>query len=675
MVNKNNNSQGFTLAEILVAAGLLGVLSVGVVNIMSNINKTSKRASQTFVIEQEVQKIAEKMKDKAICEATLSDPRTSITATSAGTPTAPVLSTLGDNHDILTYSEIKDSDGDIIYQVYDADGAVDATTNLLDNEYGSAEGGQVIQLQGLRLQGWTEDEPTFQANDGSIKRVGTATFRVIFKKGRGATPDEVIQRQSFGSTTISRKINIKVIVNEADRRIESCFTNSDSYVEASCTSLGGRLDGNGQCVEYMARHHTTPAAPALTIGDAESAGDMGVGFSPLVITRVDGIANQTLQFDDNEIQSYSSTGIGGNLFLNRAGGNTTFGTPGGGATVTVNDNLAVNIDTTVGGDIDVSGSSTVDGNSTVSGNLSVGQNTTISGTTTMQGDATASSNLSVTGDMNVDGNTRLGNSNTDTLNIRASINNSGGDVLVDDNLTVTGTLSVDNIRPEADSTIRSQSQIVYNSGVLNSYSEPISTNSLVTADWVKKRIAKTLDPTGSIGNAILSDIATISASDSNRAATNGINAVDCTEESWSITGEASGSITQTWSSNRCNRTINLSNVENCADSGTCGQVCIDGVCRTSWYHYEKTNQNTARNSSSGRSCWLLYPNLSSWPNSDRNVFTRAGYTSAAVSYSSAISVHTVRTCGATAAMAGFSRISSGRLRNMWWPVCCHTSRW
>ncbi|RZF22812.1 hypothetical protein DAY19_03300 [Halobacteriovorax vibrionivorans] len=274
---KRNNEFGFTLVEIMVAAGLLGVLSVAVVNIMGNINKTSKRASQVFNVQQEKQRISRFLSDKDSCQQTLNGvnfgPQPNFTTTD-------------------TLTEIRDKDGNAVISVGD--------------ELGSQA--DIITVDSMQIMKDADSTPDdFPASGGVTHYKFEATMAVIFLKGRAGADADVVKRSSYGGATIPARFKVTVITNAAGD-LQSCHGAQDEYIDAACVALGGHLDINGDCAEVRLITEaagTTPASPTYSaIIGSSTAVPVGANNTPrvpLIVTRDNGVTG--LRFDERTIQS------------------------------------------------------------------------------------------------------------------------------------------------------------------------------------------------------------------------------------------------------------------------------------------------------------------------------------------------------------------------------------
>lgn len=254
---KNFNQFGFTLVEIMVAAGLLGVLSVAVVNIIGNINKTSKRATQIFNIQQERQRLARLLSDPVACMNTLGN-------LDLGSNTSAPRQFWS----VVTVNDIKNSDDNTIYSIGDELG----------------QGVDTITVDNVRIR-----RPRDASNNptGNLVEynVGTeeytkieVTLEAYFKKGRAATSAAAVKQNTIGAAVSRATVPLQVVVHRSgpnEGRIFSCFGDADQFLNNACEALGGTIDVDGDCKDLKIRTiQTTPATNttnAATIGDTYSA--------------------------------------------------------------------------------------------------------------------------------------------------------------------------------------------------------------------------------------------------------------------------------------------------------------------------------------------------------------------------------------------------------------------
>ncbi len=247
-------TKGFTLVEVMVAAGLLGVLSVAVTQIMSNINRGTKKVRQDFEANSFKNRLATLMLSEDNCTETLGG-----LAVDAA-PGTPVLAG--------------------IKKV----GAVNPTFNI-DDQIGNA--GEALTIRDIRIFGYCNDTnpatytnhtcgadgvsfDTFSYVDGNgvpqTRRRGEISLVVNLRKsGRTgaltAEQQDAIQKSSFGALEMRTSIKLNVVTTTAGV-IEKCFGDRLDYAQATCVSMGGTFfEDDGTCRNFvMKNRNTLPSA-------------------------------------------------------------------------------------------------------------------------------------------------------------------------------------------------------------------------------------------------------------------------------------------------------------------------------------------------------------------------------------------------------------------------------
>lgn len=566
------SKKGFTLAEIMVAAGLVGVLSLALVNIMKNINTSSKKAYQDANIFQVKSLITRTIMEQGACSKTMENLTLSTVESPWGVEVANGIFERADN----------------------PPGGPDPS-NVAKYDSGTLFGAGAsgtIRIERIGVRGFQRNDGTnnyalaggtYTANtwtdpsDGLNKARGTAIMEVrIRRSSRDAADiaDDQAQKHVQGNLYQNIRIPIRVVINTANNRILSCYGAETEYVEASCTALGGVLDDSGLCVEIDAVTNSDTGnigGPALTVTAAtDTAGgalnteidsNVGTANPPLVIRG--GFPTAGIQIDGDEIQS-----ITGTLKINEHGRDIELGTDTPLNTTTVNGNFVAERNVNLGSD--PSANTLTIGNS--GDTVNIGTTTNISGTTTFTS-GTVTSNDGVV--MNLNSNTiNIANSGSDYLNVRGRIRNNGsnsptgGAVYIEDNLTVTGSQTTN-----GNTTI--QGDLTVNGGdiILPTMANTTSDNRVPNIAWVKERIARTLAPAASDVTGIMTDI--ISNSTSNDTALGVVREYVC--DSIRVYNKSGGYATNGGSGCYFNTPDTR-----CDVSGTCSRVCIGTDCRTNW---------------------------------------------------------------------------------------------
>jgi len=240
---------GFSLAEIMVAAGILGMISLGVMQMTQNLQKNQKKFQYDAEINDFIMKLQMGLRDKAACERTFAgatDP--------ANDPAALQPATVHNNAITPDYN----LSTAIIQNIYsgnvDAGGnaKVIATSVAPNNQYG-AIGGR-FQVQDIRL---FDTVAPAAMNELVEARVALRIRKLgaVDDQGDG-DPSNDILKGAWGRAEIVKTFSIMVSVwHNADPNlganipgtIRSCYVQEDFYVQGACNAIGGRLDTDGAC--------------------------------------------------------------------------------------------------------------------------------------------------------------------------------------------------------------------------------------------------------------------------------------------------------------------------------------------------------------------------------------------------------------------------------------------
>lgn len=192
MLNKDFTQKGFSLVQVMVAMALLGVISVGIMQVMKTGAKTQTTLETSYELTQTLGFIERMLASPGACEATVKD------------------KFLGDT---LTSINDYDSDGETIKAVYS-----------VNQEVGK------IKILSIKL-----DTAIITTSDG-----GSTNLIIDFDKGNSG------KRDMFGGKTFSKKIPIfvdncdrDVIVNQA----------SKGNLQTTCTGFGGKIKDYEQDVD------------------------------------------------------------------------------------------------------------------------------------------------------------------------------------------------------------------------------------------------------------------------------------------------------------------------------------------------------------------------------------------------------------------------------------------
>lgn len=207
------NESGFSLAEVMVAAGMLGGLSLAIMQITKNANKVSKSVGQSVEIMETSTQMAQAMRIEAACTQTL-----------AGATVVDV-----------------DSLPTLVPDMFGKGGRTVVTSTVPANRIGSGAG--AITIQSITVENYNES--------GSMgapinERYGTVDLTVIIQKGNNNSTSNIDpnnlgthQQSSYGAFQVTKRYNgIQVTSNPAGV-IQTCQADSSQYLAAACDMLGG----------------------------------------------------------------------------------------------------------------------------------------------------------------------------------------------------------------------------------------------------------------------------------------------------------------------------------------------------------------------------------------------------------------------------------------------------
>ncbi len=270
-----SNQKGFSLAEIMVAAGMLGVLSLGVSQLMQNSAKTEKRLSQQVNLITLDSQIMDALHDTTSCERTLGVIQgTSPNANTGGAfqplPTNAIYR--GNNPEVGTDA----AKWNIAVQAYDgADAGI----------YGS--GSNTVYVKAIEYAGFLKtsvdnkySDPTNYDNASKTAIPGTGDFwgtvvlHVDFRRGNPASYESLgsdearelkAKRSLYGQYKVPRFYKVNVRVNAANK-IVSCYAYDEIMSDTYCSLLDGHLDmATGRCTNIKIR--TSPFKAAESPAD------------------------------------------------------------------------------------------------------------------------------------------------------------------------------------------------------------------------------------------------------------------------------------------------------------------------------------------------------------------------------------------------------------------------
>jgi type II secretory pathway pseudopilin PulG len=346
---------GFSIMEVMIAAGLLGIVTVGVLQVTKNMTKSSKTDAQRVEFAQVTNQIQSLLRDEYSCEATLSG-----LSPSGGGSTFPSF-------------KRKKPDG--------------TTSSVLTSGQVYGTGGTPIFLKKMEIKNYNASS-------------GIAELWVTMNKGRKdfdsmtMAEKQSVGDTSYGTAVVPKVLKVQVILDGAGN-IKDCISDKDDYTSGACAMINGdwadkvncksiKVDGNGIDPSITARTHMQVNS-GLNVGSTLS-GDPGNGAvkisSNLDVGDKATVKNDTtitsgkLIFNDGDARINQVAG--NNLYIENkagtAGANIIAGKSGVARTTVTPSSVTINKNGTIGTGLalEVIGNTTLTGSGSTSVTLKVG---------------------------------------------------------------------------------------------------------------------------------------------------------------------------------------------------------------------------------------------------------------------------------------------------------------
>ncbi|WP_372656026.1 hypothetical protein, partial [Halobacteriovorax sp.] len=209
-----SNSSGFTLAEVVIAAGMLGVVSLGVTQLMGTMTKGQRKLSQDSTVSSLTQRAEILLRREHNCSANLRGENISANWTALPTLVRATNDWERNNADDINANKVTVLESGILY------GGASGSVRLRSIEFKSYYQPGSTQY-GVDANYNTTPENTYifdndvNATDGGAnnqREVGTVVYRLIFERlarGRTGTDEEAqedFNKRSFCSETSTQYI-------------------------------------------------------------------------------------------------------------------------------------------------------------------------------------------------------------------------------------------------------------------------------------------------------------------------------------------------------------------------------------------------------------------------------------------------------------------------------------
>ncbi|OFZ17295.1 MAG: hypothetical protein A2X86_02250 [Bdellovibrionales bacterium GWA2_49_15] len=266
-----HGSRGFSLAEIMVAAGMLGVISVGVMQMMSNMQKGQKSIAINTEKESILYNVRMALRDKLACERTFANVSVGGVAPQNGTIVGNVAGAAAVNIPRIfsggTVARV------IATTLPNGDPNMPGTTE--DNLYGKGTQGRIL-LETMQIVEFGAPYP------GDNNRNWFKIRLTFLKGGEITTGGAVADKSSFGGARTAQDFDVQYVVTASPAaapstpNIGECFVEEAQYVDAACSSLGGTVNPSGECTNIVIRKQPSGPSPTYPELAIMNLGDMQV---------------------------------------------------------------------------------------------------------------------------------------------------------------------------------------------------------------------------------------------------------------------------------------------------------------------------------------------------------------------------------------------------------------
>jgi type II secretory pathway pseudopilin PulG len=274
------NEKGFSLAEVMVAAGLLGALSLAVNQLIMNQSKSVKTVEKKFELVSTASTIRTILSDRAACHNTF--------GINAGPPATGTYDP--NNVAAGTITEIRNRNDDVMFE--------SNTDPSLAKKYGNGQ----IKIISLSLS---------SANTAPIpaNSTGLSELTIVFNRG-GAI---------YGTETISKVIQLNTRTDAAGILMDCGTTAVNDLIAnttALCDAIGGTYDptgrsGAGDCHTLQPNNQTTLTGDLVVGGASTLNGDTIVNGNVSVegnltiqdTYAIELLSDRRLKYDINPLES------------------------------------------------------------------------------------------------------------------------------------------------------------------------------------------------------------------------------------------------------------------------------------------------------------------------------------------------------------------------------------
>ncbi|MFZ9000390.1 MAG: hypothetical protein ACO20H_03745 [Bacteriovoracaceae bacterium] len=251
-MNLKNNS-GFSIAEILVATGMLGVVTLGIMQTMKDSQSVGKSTAQKFESINLIKRVNDLLKDPLICKDTFGGLDISSIVGGSGPVNIPQIKK---GNDILIKANCVGT----------------STSAVQDCMFGKETKGR-IYLKSMNLTNYNQSTKTATLELDIIKGVA---IKYDLDSMSQDEMKELKKKSAYGSISETKKTSVAFNIDGSNQIIE-CITELTYYHEGACDQLGGTIDQSDKKCKSITFHGTTSSPTAVTsVGAFQIDGDLNV---------------------------------------------------------------------------------------------------------------------------------------------------------------------------------------------------------------------------------------------------------------------------------------------------------------------------------------------------------------------------------------------------------------
>jgi type II secretory pathway pseudopilin PulG len=293
--HKFMSQRGFSLAEVMVAAGMLGVVSLGLMQITKNSNTAMKTVAQGGNMLELLQETRRALTDQDSCTVTMAGKSVAALPTNA----SPLLFQYNKNTGTPTTREVL----------------------AIGQRYGT--GPETVVVRSIELTNWTETD--VDTSPGINERYGTADVVVVFAKGsvdvdsRAGLSDAekaaIAKQSSYGSFLTTKTVEVQLIADATSNQVKRCSANEGQFLQAACAMMQGTYHG-GFCKDIQIDEHALDDATNTKYA-VESNGHMRANRGLVVASKTGTnskadsvVPEEGSAFIQNDLSVMGSLGVG-----------------------------------------------------------------------------------------------------------------------------------------------------------------------------------------------------------------------------------------------------------------------------------------------------------------------------------------------------------------------------